>query len=72
MLHVFFLVCVKSNLFSLQMAQGDIRSLYKRSLQHKVEYLHLKKTKTEGRNRAPTANEENCSRNRVAAKGTSE
>ncbi len=48
MLHVFFLVCVKSNLFSLQMAQGDIRSLYKRSLQHKVEYLHLKKQKLRG------------------------
>lgn len=55
------------------MAQGDIRSLYKRSLEHKVEYLEVKKTKTEGTNRAPTANEEeNCTRNRVAAKGTSE
>ncbi len=30
------------------MAQGDIRSLYKRSLQHKVEYLHLKKLKVRG------------------------
>ncbi len=71
MLHVFFF-CMCCNLFSLQMAQGDIRFLYKRSLQHKVEYLHLKKQKLRGE-RAPTANEEeHCSRNSVAAKGTSE
>ncbi len=43
-----FFVCVESDLLSLQMAQGDIRSLYKRSLQHKVEYLHLKKQKLRG------------------------
>lgn len=30
-------------LSSVQMAQGDIRSHYKRSLQHKVEYCELKK-----------------------------
>ncbi|XP_073763934.1 uncharacterized protein si:ch211-281p14.2 isoform X2 [Danio rerio] len=28
--------------------EGDIRSLYKRSLQHKVEYLELKKQKLQG------------------------
>ncbi len=51
----YFVACVESNLFSLQMAQGEIHFLYKHSLQ--IEYLHLKK-QTEGRNRAPTANEE--------------
>ena len=30
------------------MAQGDIRTLYKRSLQQKIEYFELKKQKLRG------------------------
>ncbi len=68
----FFFVCVESNLFSLQMAQGDIRSLYKRSLQHKVEYLHLKKQKLRGEIEFQQLMKKKIALEIVAAKGTSE
>lgn len=35
-------------MLSLQMKQGDIRLLYKRSLQQKIEYTELKKQKVQG------------------------
>ncbi len=33
--------CIESSMSSVQTVQGDIHSLYKRSLQHKIKYYEL-------------------------------